>query len=98
MSNQPDIYGSEEGWRAASFDSRRAQKNKDIKALIDRQIVNQKKIEDAHNDAFYNDLIEAAGPVVYAGLDKKGHAVGGDRNSRYRNNFDKWIESLGDRQ
>jgi len=94
--SSPDKYGSEEGWRAASHDSRRHEKHKDIKALIDRQIINQQRIEQEHNDKFYDDLVEAAGPVVYAGLDKKGHAVGATKDSRYRNNFDRWIESLGD--
>lgn len=96
MSNRPQINGSEEGWRSASTDSRRHDKHKDIKSFIDHQIANQRKIEDAHNDAFYDDLVEAAGPVVYAGLDKKGHAVGSIKDSRFRFNYDKWIESLGE--
>jgi hypothetical protein len=94
--DSPDKYGSEEGWRAASFDSRRHDKHRDIKALIDRQIVNQAAIEKAHNDKFMDDLVECAGPVVYAGLDKKGHAVGGSKDSAFRFNYDKWIESLGE--
>ncbi len=89
-------YGSEEGWRAASTDSRRHDKHRDIKTLIDRQIVNQNKVKKEWEDSFESDLVEAAGNVVYAGLDKKGHAVGATRNSRYAVNYDKWIRSLGD--
>ncbi len=96
MSAITKFYGSEEGWRSASTDSRRHEKHKDIKALIDRQIVNQDAVKKEWEDSFESDLVEAAGPVVYAGLDKKGHAVGAIKSSAFRFNYDKWIESLGE--
>lgn len=96
MSFNPKFYGSEEGWRSASTDSRRHQKNADIKAYIDRQLQAQQQVEKDHNDKFEDDLVEAAGAVVYAGLDKKGHAIGSQRGA-YGRNYDKWIASLGEK-
>jgi hypothetical protein len=46
----------------------------------------------AREDAYMDDLTEAAGPIVRAGMEREGSTVGYSR--RYAMNFDKWIKSL----
>jgi hypothetical protein len=83
----PDICGTEEGWTAASSDSRRAQKQKDIKALVGRQVAYQKGVEKEWEDRFEDDLIELCGPVVHAGFERKGSTLGYSRS--YSRNYAK---------
>ena len=88
----PDKMGSEEGWASASTDSRRHEKHRDIKAFIDKNVAVQDKLKQDSENTFYDELVEAAGPVVYAGLDKKGSTTG--YSSGYARNYENWIKSL----
>jgi hypothetical protein len=74
-------------------------------AAADRETTTAKEFVDnlsawgRHNQAmreaqFMDELTEAAGPVVHAGLEKAGATVGYSRT--YANNFDKWLHSLGE--
>lgn len=87
MDETPNIYGSEEGWAEASTDSRRDQKQRDIKALVSRMESNEKAAKAAQEQEFFDELVEAAGPVVHAGLERSGSTTGYSR--RYAANFDK---------
>lgn len=49
----------------------------------------------AEETQFENELVEAAGPVVHAGLEKAGLTVGLNFKGRAAQNFDNWIKSLG---
>lgn len=43
---------------------------------------------------YMDDLTEAAGPVVRAGMEREGSTVG--YSSKYAKNFDNWLNSLGE--
>jgi len=81
------ISGTEEGWRSASTDSRRHDKHRVIKGLVDKMVANRERDKQSQEDAFYEDLVEAAGPVVHAGLERQGSTVGYSR--RFAQMFDK---------
>jgi hypothetical protein len=52
--------------------------------------------EQERESAFENELMEAAGPVVHAGLERKGATVGGGYSRRGQENYENWIASLGE--
>jgi hypothetical protein len=80
-----NITGSEEGWREASGDSRRHQKQRDIKALIDRDTAMKAAAKEKWEKDFEADLVDLAEPYVRAGFERR--AIGYSR--RYAAQFDK---------
>lgn len=75
--------GSEEGWAAASHDSRRDMKQRDIRATIQKMQAAQAAKQQAWEDKLGDDLIEATAEVVLKG---GGNCVGS--TAAYRRKFD----------
>ena len=75
--------GTEQGWKEASVDSRRHQKQRDIRQFTDRVIAQQKAAQKEWEDTFENDLVELAEPVVRAGFERKSFGY----SRRYAANF-----------
>jgi hypothetical protein len=50
------------------------------------------RLRGARESAFYDDLVEGALPIAYAGLDKRGSTTGYSR--AYARRFDSWIDSI----
>lgn len=85
------VNGSEEGWANASHDSRRADKQRDIKATIDKMAESQKRRQAEWESKLEDEMTAATMEAVLKG--------GGDRSilhggARFRYNFDNWLKSL----
>jgi hypothetical protein len=64
------------------------------KEFVGNLMADGAKRESDRDSAYFDDLTEAAGPVVHAGLEKKGSTLGYSRV--YAQNFDRWLSSIGE--
>jgi len=78
------VNGSEEGWANASHDSRRADKQRDIKATIDKMAAAQSRQTKEWETRLEDEMTAATMEVVLKG---GVNCVGS--TAAYRRNFDK---------
>lgn len=80
-----ELYGSEEGWREASFDSRREQKQADIKRTVDKLLANRAKGQAAQEKAMEDDYYQTALDFTHAMMGNVSFGY----SRRYSQNYDK---------
>jgi len=83
--------GSEEGWRNASHDSRRGDKQRDIRSTVDAMQAATKKREKDWEAGLEDAFMDATLESILKGGGDRSILHGGDR---YRANFENWIRSL----
>ena len=65
------------------------------KAFVDGLLAGGKQRDQARENAFGDEMAEAAGPVSFALLDRKGHSSPFTGSTEaYRKGFEQWVESL----
>jgi hypothetical protein len=78
---------------AAADRERYANREDGARKFVDGLVAGGKARRTAEEQLFENELVEAAGPIVRAGLEREQSFVGG-YHGEARRNYDAWVASL----